>query len=318
MTDDHAPLESDQLDELLSADLDGELDAAARDLGLTRAEVEARLRATPGVDERRRALASARDQLASLPELDELLEARLRAKAVRIADDRVASHRATRRERRRRVLQAVGGIAAAAALVLAVGAALRHDSGSSSKSAGGVPALGPAAIHSQSPQPSAAKDALGTFADARSVALAAVTRANQVQKTAGAATRGAGNQNSTSVSTENGAVTSTVAPKATGTSADDATGHVATSNTPTSQGDAAYGAKNAASGLYLNQADGVARAVVRCGPPTNVSVSGTLALRASAVLAGRPVVVLVFSGKGGDTVVIENPDCTLKNIQVMG
>ncbi len=50
----------------------------------------------------------------------------------------------------------------------------------------------------------------------------------------------------------------------------------------------------------------------------DVSVSGTLALRASAVLPGKPVVVLVFSGNGGDTVVIENPDCTLVNIQMMG
>jgi hypothetical protein len=313
MTDDHAPLEPDQLDELLSAELDGELDGAARDLGLTRAEVEARLRATPGVEERRRALASARDQLAALPELDELLEARLRAKAVRIADDRVSSHTAARRERRRHVLQAVGSIAAAAVVVLAVGAALRHDSGSSSKSASDTPALGPAAIHSLNPQAPAAKDALGTFADAHSVGVAAVARADKVQKAAGAATRGAADQNSTSVPTENGAVTSTVPPKSTGTAGDNRTSHA-----PPSQGDTAYGAKNAASGPDLTQADAVARAVVRCGAPPNVSVTGTLTLRASAVLAGRPVIVLVFSGTGGDTVVIENPDCTLKNIQVMG
>jgi hypothetical protein len=313
MTDDHPPFEPDELDELLSAELDGELDAAARDLGLTRDEAAARLRETPGVDERRRALASARDQLTTLPELDELLEARLRAKAVRVADDRFSAHIAARRERRRHVLEAVGGIAAAAVLVVAVSAALRHDSASSSKAASNPRALqrdAAAATHGQRAR-AAAKNDLGTFADARAVGVAAVARSEQAQKANGATTRGPSGQLSTSRPSQNGAVTSTVAPKAVAPKAGPA------NDTPSTPLDTSAEAKNA-SRFDLAQADTVTRAVDRCGLPPNVSVAGTLTLRASAVLGGRPVVVLVFAGKAEDTVVIENPDCTLKNIQELG
>ena len=85
--DDHtSPLQPDELDELLSADLDGELAAAALDLGLSTDDAAARLRATPGMAERRAALAAARDLLREPTEIEELLAARLRAKAVRAAE----------------------------------------------------------------------------------------------------------------------------------------------------------------------------------------------------------------------------------------
>ena len=113
MSDDTSPLEPDELDELLSAELDGELEAAARDLALSVDQVSSRLRATPGVDDRRIALAAARDLLAEPPELDELLAARLRAKAVRAAEEVSAARVDDRRRRRQRMLLAAGGLAAA-------------------------------------------------------------------------------------------------------------------------------------------------------------------------------------------------------------
>ena len=58
-----APLDADTVDELLSAELDGEFDAAARDVGLSVTDARARLDATPGARERRSALAAARDAL---------------------------------------------------------------------------------------------------------------------------------------------------------------------------------------------------------------------------------------------------------------
>jgi hypothetical protein len=308
MTDDHAPLEPDQLDELLSAELDGELDAAARDFGLTPDEVGVRLRATPGVDERRRALTAARDQLFALPPLDELLEARLRAKAVRVADDRISSRATARRERRRHVFQGVGAIAAAAVLVLAVGGALRHNSTSSTKASTAAPVLGPS--EGQSTRAAGATNDLGAFTDAHALDVAAVARSAREQDATGTVTGGAVPQASTPSPTEKRLSTTTVPARS--TSADN----------PSTAPDAAAATKNAArnnaAGFDLAQADAVARAVVRCGPPPNVSVTGKLSLRASAVLAGSRVVVLVFSGKGGNTVVIENPDCTLKSIQEMG
>lgn len=115
MTSDPTPLPPDRADELLSAELDGELAAAAADLGLTLEGARAALDATPGVDERRAALAAARDALAAEP-----LPARGRDALVAGA---IASARrdelAARRPRRGRSLALAG--AAAAAVLLLVG-----------------------------------------------------------------------------------------------------------------------------------------------------------------------------------------------------
>jgi hypothetical protein len=59
MAADRTPLPADVIDELLSAELDGELDAAARDHGMTLDEAHAALAATPGTDARRAALGHA-------------------------------------------------------------------------------------------------------------------------------------------------------------------------------------------------------------------------------------------------------------------
>jgi hypothetical protein len=292
MSNDHPPFEPDELDELLSADLDGELAAAARDFGLRADEVTARLQATPGVDQRRAALAAARDLLGQAPELDELLDARLRAKAVRAAEDAIAVRAAARRERRRHVLQAVSGIAAAAVLVLAVGAALRHDSPSSKSSssapaaeqASGDGATGSGAKVTTNP------DSLGTFSDVHQLGIAAVARSVVPQTTNASAVPGASTQSRAS----------TTAPNlASGTATDDPKAKNATA--PTSA-DSSF--------------DFAARAAGRrCGVPPHVPVTGKLVLRTSAVLSGQPVVVLVFAADGGRTVLIEGPGCTLKNLQ---
>jgi hypothetical protein len=301
MTPDHAPFEPDELDELLSADLDGELEAAARDFGLSIEEVTARLRATAGGAERRAALAAARDRLAQSPELDELLDARLRAKAVRAAEDEIAARASERRERRRHVLQAVSGIAAAAVVVISVSAALRHDSASSKASSaparsvesGGSPRSAPT-------QATTNQRGLGSFSDVHALGAAAVHKSRADQATKGSAARSAATQSST------GALTAPNA--ATGTTAQDSSG--AGTNHPSS-GTATPPVTPLGSSFSGAQHD----AVAKCGIPRNVPIRGTLVLRAAAVLSGRPVVVLVFAEDGYHTVLIESPDCTLRNLQ---
>ncbi|MDQ1462981.1 MAG: hypothetical protein QOI08_4465 [Actinomycetota bacterium] len=301
MTNEHAPFEPDELDELLSAELDGELEAAARDFGLSLEDVTARLRATPGGDERRAALAAARDQLAHAPELDELLEARLRAKAIRAADDEAAARASDRRERRRHVLQAVSGIAAAAVLVVGVGAALRHEPSSSKATSAPVRGIeSGGSARGTGTHAATNNGSLGNFSDVRALGLAAVAK-SPVEPTANGAAIVRGS--STKSSTQNNATASTTAhPNSSGATTDNPSDRIATP--PPAPRDS----------FSLAQRD----AVAKCGVPRNVPVSGTLVLRAAAVLSGRPVVVLVFAGNGRKTVLIEAPNCTLKNLQQFG
>ena len=121
------PLTPEQVDLLLSAELDDEFDAAASDLDLTPADARSLLAAAPGVDTRRAALTAARDQLAEPIEIDELLGARLRTKALKAAaveHDDVVRHRRTRRTR---VYGMVAGIAAALVAVVAIGAGMQSN-----------------------------------------------------------------------------------------------------------------------------------------------------------------------------------------------
>jgi hypothetical protein len=113
------PIAPEQIDELLSAELDGEFDAAARDLGLDPEATRAALDATPGIATRRRALAAARDALAKEPALDEVTATRLRSHAL----DRARQHPHERRWPR--VVLVAASVAAALALVVGVVAA-RH------------------------------------------------------------------------------------------------------------------------------------------------------------------------------------------------
>jgi hypothetical protein len=132
---DTTPLTADQIDELLSAELDGEFDAAARDLGLDPADARARLATeAPAVDARRGALAAARDALAEPPAIDELVAARVRAKAIKAAgvahDD--AQH-SSRTHRLRRLAAVSGGLAAAIAVIAGLAVVLQGTDTSSKK-----------------------------------------------------------------------------------------------------------------------------------------------------------------------------------------
>ncbi|MDQ1380142.1 MAG: hypothetical protein QOJ71_861, partial [Actinomycetota bacterium] len=295
-----APFEPDELDELLSADLDGELEAAARDFGLSIEEVTARLRATSGGAERRAALAAARDRLARAPELDELLDARLRAKAVRAAEDEIAARASQRRERRRHALQAVSGFAAAAVVVIGVSAALRHDSASSKATSAPARSVESGGSARGAPtQATTNQRSLGSFSDVHSLGTAAVHKARADQATKGFAARSSA-QSSTRSSTAPNA--------ATGTTAQDSSGG---GTIHPSSGTATAPVAPLGSSFSAAQHD----AVAKCGVPRNVPVRGALVLRAAAVLSGRPVVVLVFADDGYHTVLIESPDCTLRNLQ---
>lgn len=117
MTDSPAPLSPAVVDELLSAELDGEFDAAAADHDLDPAAARARLDATPGIDERRTALAAARPALAVTPVADDV---RARMIATAVATAAPTDELGTRREQRGRQARLVIGLSAAAAAVLLI------------------------------------------------------------------------------------------------------------------------------------------------------------------------------------------------------
>ena len=117
MTDSPVPLSPDVVDELLSAELDGEFDAAAADHDLDPAAARARLNATPGIDDRRTALAATRPALAVTPAAD---DARARMIATAAAAAAPTDELGTRRERRGRQARLVIGLSAAAAAVLLI------------------------------------------------------------------------------------------------------------------------------------------------------------------------------------------------------
>jgi hypothetical protein len=57
---------------------------------------------------------------------------------------------------------------------------------------------------------------------------------------------------------------------------------------------------------------------VDCAAPPQVSAGDTLTLRATATVSGKPVNVSVYAGAGEHVVVIEDSDCKLLNLQMMG
>jgi hypothetical protein len=112
------PLAPDVVDELLSADLDGDFAAAARDHGLDVATARARLAATAGVDARRAQLEAAQRSLSTpLAPLGTDTRHALLAAAHAGAEGRVDE---LARRRERRWPARLGGIAAAAAALLVV------------------------------------------------------------------------------------------------------------------------------------------------------------------------------------------------------
>ena len=128
----HEPLTPDVVDALLSAQLDGDLDGAAAELGLGESEARSRLAATPGIDARRESLARARDLIAARPPLDAAVEDRLVAAATARDDLSFVRERRGRRQHQWRVLVAAGSVAAAIAVVVGLST---MQKGTSSKAA---------------------------------------------------------------------------------------------------------------------------------------------------------------------------------------
>ena len=304
------PLEPEQLDDLLSAELDGEFDAAARELGLSVPDAEARIRATAGADERRVALARARDLLGVAPAIDELLAARLRAKAVRAAEVEHAAHTADRR-RRNRILLSAGGIAAAVAAIVAVANGMsgyQPDSSSSAKSASSPSSSAERALAPTTH--AAATAALGSFADARSLALAAVqqdavARALTDDRFKGSlqTTDGAGTARAVPATTTAPAPAPVQTQNGTGSSA-------AKTDTPKTS------AGQSAGNPTRTQYDASTGFAASCGVPPQVPAGDAPVLRATATLAGKPVLVLVFANATERIVVIEDTNCKLVNLQM--
>lgn len=291
MNDDTTPFQPNELDELLSAELDGEIDAAARDLGLSADQVAARLRATPGVADRRSTLAAARELLSEPPEIEELLAARLRAKAVRAADDENATRVGGRRDRRRRTLLTAVGIAAAIAAVFGVAAGLSASrSGTHAADSKAAGATKPQNAATPNGRHAAQSSALGPFSDVRALAQAAVSRTPPLHSAADAA----GNSSSYKDS------------------------QLGATSTATSLGNPNSSLQlGPAKGLRPETAVGVAADSVGCKAPPQLLLVGQPVLRATATLSGKPVVVLVFAGDGEHTVVVEDTNCTLLNVQML-
>jgi hypothetical protein len=140
------PLSPDLVDELLSAELDGEFDAAARDHGFAPVIARELLDEVPGVDERRARLAAARVALTVDPPSDDMRASWLATATAAAPADEVAARRNASHARGR--IARAFGIAAAIVVVagLAIGVTVatlrannKNSSGDSSSAAAASP-----------------------------------------------------------------------------------------------------------------------------------------------------------------------------------
>jgi hypothetical protein len=276
---DRTPLSPEAVDALLSADLDGDLEAAARDLGLDASEARSRLAETPGVEARRVALTRARDLLASRPPLEASLADDLVSAA--IAPDEMAMARARRRrnERRWRVLVAAGSNAAAVAVVVGIAS---MNNNASSKSSGALASGTTTRPENAKPGSNAATGSGPDFGDVtRAEALR--TRAQQLLTTQ----FGGG-----AVTTEKGAV-----------SAPSANDSASSPNPQRSTKRFAAAALPACTAAKLRSYDVTVRP----------------ALVARGTVAGAPVTILIYDGSGHPfAYVIRVSDCSLVRKQSFG
>jgi hypothetical protein len=293
---DAAPLDPDQLDELLSADLDGELAAAAREQGSDVETLRARIAVTPGAAARRTALATAREVLAQPPEFDELVAARLRAKAVRAAVADGDARDTARRDRRNRVLVTVSGIAASIVVVTAIAVAVgRSGSSSSSKNAADAPATSGPQIDVTRPVP-----ALGAYTDVGALGSVALNAARR---------RAA----DVPVASGSGSVPGPLAAEKSPTKA------AAPADGPgTSSGSLQYGSNDRSVASSAAPAKRATRRLPACSAAKFAGPGEQLSMRASATLNGRPVQVYVFGGRNESTVVVLGAACELVNVQTLG
>jgi hypothetical protein len=132
------PLTPELVDELLSAELDGAFDAAAREHGYAPAIARELLDAVPGVHERRNALAATRDATAvnplSAPDRGALVAGALRAARV----DDLADARASRRPRLAKYVAAAAAVLVVVGLGVAVANVSNDGGGDDSSSASGA------------------------------------------------------------------------------------------------------------------------------------------------------------------------------------
>lgn len=113
-------------DEAVSALLDGELDAFARDHGTTGPDARGRLDAWAGLDARRRELEAARAAIAApVPELDEVTRRRL----VRTAVDAGPAAPASAPSRRTASWRVIGAVAATVIILVGVGLTMATTGG---------------------------------------------------------------------------------------------------------------------------------------------------------------------------------------------
>jgi hypothetical protein len=312
MNEDLAPLQPDELDELLSADLDGELAAAARERGSDVDAIRARIAATPDASARRDALAAARDVLADGPALDDLVGARLRAKAVQAAAARSDARESARRGRRNRLLLTTSGIAAAILVIAAIAVVVGHTGSSGSSSNANASASAPPRSLSPSIDLTQSVPALGSYTDVATLGSVAVNAAERRAAVHGANGVGAGDR-------LNQSEARVAAPAA---------------RVPTSPPKFPAGAEFAPSAGVQDSADGTSsyygargtagtsKAVAGapaapCSPAKFAGPGEQLSMRASATLDGERVEVYVFSGSAEHTVVVLGPACRLVNVQTL-
>jgi hypothetical protein len=137
------PLSDRDLDELLSADLDGELDRAAAAFGLSADEAREAV-ADPRAQARRAALAGAARLVAAPVELppgtaDRLVTEALAASREENELDAARRRRERRADTARRVLVAAGSVAAVIAVIVGLAHLSTTPSGSDSKASSAVP-----------------------------------------------------------------------------------------------------------------------------------------------------------------------------------
>jgi len=289
MTDTPRSLAPETVDELLSAELDDDFDAAARDLGFEPEEARGALASVPGVDSRRAALGRARDALAVVPEIDELTAQRLRSNALRAGTQATRETRRGRQAHRwQRVLAVTGAVAAAAAVVVGIGALLSRGNETSKTTAtsnAAAPKAAPATQGSAPVQAYTTSYNLGAVPDLD-------TLADRVK------------------ATERNARLKDAAAKAPATSGAEST---ATPNEQRSAGTSSgsvFGTAGAGAVQLSLNCDVQARAFA--------GVTSAATLRATATLAGAPVIVETFTKDPRTQVlVVLNVDCRLVNLRTI-
>ena len=275
------PLSPETVDLLLSAELDGDLDGAAHEVGLSASEAIAQLSATPGVDARRVALRRARELISARPPLDRSDEDRLVARALTRDNLTTIRERRRRRERQWRVLVATGSVAAAIAVIVGISSMHAGDSSKSSIAARvSKPERATASQDAGVSTPSGAVPAPPYFGDVTHAGALRIPARQLLLRSAAAHARNQ-DSNAKSLAPGTGQPTATPAP--------------------------------------LSQSSFSAN-VPACGSSgAHYSVATRPALIATGTVSGQPVVILIYDGSGKPYAdVIRVSDCTLVREQPLG